>query len=93
MIDWLMVAAIGSGTFGGAVLLYSWSCQCWLAYSNGTSLRGQLTKPSWGMAIAVGMGLICLGFALGALPRWEAAFWAGLSLLWAWRSLQFAFSR
>lgn len=93
MFEWLMVAAFGFGTFGVAVLLHAWGYHCWQKHGQGTRLADRFTKATWGMATAAGMGLICLGFVLGTLPRWEAVFWAGLCVLWAWRCLRFAFSR
>ena len=88
MIDWLRILAVGTATVGGALLLCVWSFRNWRAHVEDTPVGDQCARPSWRKTTGVGMGLICLGLAFGALPRWGAIFWVGVSLLWMWQGLR-----
>ncbi len=79
MIDWYFVATHALWILGLAIVLAAFSYHDWERHEAGRSLREQLARPSFQLALNAGLLLVALSFVLMEGSRWwERVVWAGL---------------
>ncbi len=80
VINWQALLFNACWIGGLAVLSAAFSYHHWAARQTQTSLRGQLSQPSFSVFLWLSLVLVCVGLAGTSNLLWEVALWIGFAL-------------